>query len=168
MKTLPAPSSATPAGKSSSAAVAGPPSPLKPAVPLPATIVIVPRARVHPPDARVARIRDEDVARAVERDASREVEFGRGGRPPVAAETRGPVARHGRDRPRARVHPPDARVARIRDEDVARAVERDASRAGEFGRGGGPAVAAEAPATAKAGVADTRNHDLGSRGRIAA
>src|ERR1039457_3865884 len=44
MKRLPALSTAMPAGWNSSAEVAGPPSPLKPAVPLPATVLIVPAA----------------------------------------------------------------------------------------------------------------------------
>src|SRR5439155_217940 len=90
------------------------------------------------PDARVAEIRDEEVARAVERNALRAAELGRGGGPAVAAEALGPGARHGRDRPRGRVHPPDARAvvvvgvpfALLRDEEVARAVERDAYRDG--------------------------------------
>src|SRR5438552_1157649 len=41
-KRFPAPSTATPVGKHSRAEVAGPPSPLKPKLPFPATVVIVP------------------------------------------------------------------------------------------------------------------------------
>ena len=42
MNRLPTPSTATPAGKNSRAAVAGPPSPLKPLLPVPATVVMTP------------------------------------------------------------------------------------------------------------------------------
>ena len=42
MKRFPAPSSATPTGPASCAAVAGPPSPPKPCSPVPATVVMMP------------------------------------------------------------------------------------------------------------------------------
>src|SRR5204863_194198 len=106
-------------------------------------------------DALVLPVRDEEVARAVERQAARRAELGGGGGPAVAPEPDRPVARHGRDRPRARVDPPEARVAPIRDEEVARAVERDASRRAELGGGGGPTVAAEA--AVKPGARDGRD-----------
>src|SRR5439155_22632108 len=80
-----------------------------------------PRARVHSPVARVAGLRNEEVARAVERDALRAVELGRGGGPAVAAEALRPVARHGRDRPRARVDSPDSVVVVVLDVEVDRA-----------------------------------------------
>src|SRR5439155_2698785 len=102
-----------------------------------------PGARVDPPDAGVAAVRDEEVARAVERDATRTHELGRGGGPAVAAEPFGPGARHGCDRPGARVHPPDAVVFAVRDVDVARDVESDSRRQYELCIGDMYAVAAE-------------------------
>src|SRR5205814_9378548 len=135
MNRLLAPSSATLAGKKA-AAVAGPPSPGT-SVPPPATVVIVPvpasTRRMRPlPVSAMKRLP------APSRDASRTHELGRGGGAAVAAEPLGPGARHGRDRPRGRIHPPDARavvvvrvaLALLRDEEVARTVERDAGRGG--------------------------------------
>ena len=65
MKRSPDASTATSEGASSSAAVAGPPSPAKPATPLPASVVITPVERFDFPDPVVAVVGDEQVARGV-------------------------------------------------------------------------------------------------------
>src|SRR2546425_132691 len=98
MYRFPAPSTATPDGWYSCAAVAAPPSPPKPYVPLPATVVISPvaavtaggacparRGRRHPPrrgrrlpDAAVEGVRDVQVAHPVHRDTPRVSQLRRG------------------------------------------------------------------------------------------
>ncbi len=76
-----------PRGAAICAAVAGPPSPEKPNVPVPATVVIVP-VRRHPPDAVVARVREHHAAVRKQRHAVDEVELGRSRGTAVAGEAR--------------------------------------------------------------------------------
>ena len=73
----------------------GPPSPLKPATPVPATVVMI-AVRPHLADPLVAPVRDVDGPLAVHRHPAavgREVQLGLGRRPAVAAEARHPRAR---------------------------------------------------------------------------
>ena len=69
MNRSPAASTATPVGPFSSAAVAGAAVAAVAAVPLPATVMMMPRGRDHLADRVVARVGDEQVAGGVERDA---------------------------------------------------------------------------------------------------
>ena len=125
MKRLPAPSTATPLGKSSRAAVAGPPSPPNPDSPEPATVVIIPAASTF----RIRSLRVSAMKRLPAPSSATplgKIQQSRGCRTPVPAEPAHFRARHGRDHPR-RVHLPDPVVARVGDEEIASAVHRHAA-----------------------------------------
>ena len=109
MKRSPLESTATPVGSSNSAAVAVP-SPLNPAVPLPATVVMMPVAR-SPRGRGCAGVGDKDVAGGVHRHARRGVQLGGGGRAVIAAVTLNPVAGDGGDHAGAMIDLADAIVA---------------------------------------------------------
>ncbi len=88
MKRLPDPSTATPDGQASWALVAAPPSPEKPCVPVPATVVMIPLSG-NLPDAVVDRVRDEEVARPVNRNIVRTAQLGARGGPPSPEKPNG-------------------------------------------------------------------------------
>ena len=87
-----------------------------------------PTGPVHPADAVVELIGDVQVARGVHRHIGGDAQAGAGGRATVPGEARGAGARHGGDDACGGVHPADAAVARIGDEQVARGVHCDTTR----------------------------------------
>src|SRR5205807_9883665 len=61
-------------------------------------------ARAHPAHAAVVAVGEEEPSGSVQRHRDGVVELGQGGRPPVATETFGPVARGGGDRKSTRLN----------------------------------------------------------------
>ena len=151
MYTCPAASTATCSGSSSRAAVAGPPSPslLPYRTPVPATVrdglvgvaldeaVRARRDLAHDVGAGIGH---EQIAGRPERESGRAVQHRLCRRTAVAAIAGNPAADHRRHRVRRCVHPPDARVAGIREEHVPRGIEDDRHRLVE-GVAAGRAVA---------------------------
>ena len=90
------------------AAVASPPSPLKPQVPLPAMVVMTWVAHVDAANAAVSGVGDDDVAVRVDRQAGRQAQFGGGRRAAVAGVAAGAVAGDDRDAARGAVDPAHA------------------------------------------------------------
>src|SRR5690242_4908303 len=99
---------------------------------------------IHPTNARVVKVGDEQVAGPVQRDAERAVQQGVGSGPAIAAGADNAVAGHGGDNAGNGIHPPDAIVARVGDEQVAGAIHHHAVRELQTGAGCEPAIAAVA------------------------
>src|SRR5207253_1188676 len=91
-------------------------------------------------DAVVVGVGNEKVTRGVDGDTGRGRQLYARGGAPVAAEAGTPGAGGGRDDPGRRRDLTDAVVIRVRDEEVARGVDRDTRRGLELGAGGGAAV----------------------------
>jgi hypothetical protein len=98
MRKPPSAVAATPVGTSSRAAVAGPPSPEKPGVPSPATVVIVPAGETRRTTSAKSSA-DQETAVPGGRHGGRLAELGGGCRAAVAGEAELAVAGDGRDRP---------------------------------------------------------------------
>ena len=80
-------------------------------------------SRRDPADAEVALVRDEEVANGVDGDTVRDAELGADGGAAVAAEARDAGAGDCGDEPGAGLHPADAEVTLVRDEEVAHGVD---------------------------------------------
>src|SRR2546429_100467 len=98
-------------------------------------------------DAVVRTVCNKNVARGVDGDSGRLPQLGAGGGPTVAAE--GGIAGAGDrgDDPGPRRDLADAVICGVRDKEIARGVDGDASRVPQLGTGGGAPVAAEASIT---------------------
>src|SRR5437899_814429 len=108
---FPVASKARPAGALSLAWVAGPPSPLKPAVPVPRHCRYDSR-RIHLANTVVVDFRDVNVSSAIHGQAEGIREGSAGGRSAVAGKTSLAVAREGADDSRG-IHLSDADVAAV-------------------------------------------------------
>jgi hypothetical protein len=85
-------------------------------------------ARLHPPDAVIKTVGDENIATAVHRHSTWFVQSRiRGEAPVTSIATHASIAsrttsRHGRDDPRVRGHPPNAMIVIVGDEQISAAV----------------------------------------------
>ena len=161
--TSPAESTARPRGLSISAAVASPPSPLKPAVPSPAMVIDVAGRRDDLADSVVVLVGDEQVARGVDGDGVGAIQLGGGREPAVAAVAGCAVAGHGDDVAGRLDDLADHVVVAVDDEQVARGIDGEAPGTIQLG-GGRRAVVARVTGCA---IAD-RGHDRarGARGEV--